>query len=201
MVTLRNGPAVTFAVGFSLSIRQLDLRPQNILPVWERGMHAIMFWGRLGQGVGFGLISMFVLNILTTCCRYPVDIILMVTSFHCYIVSILAALQHMSLCSWRQIRGNMTFTIFLINCRLMNWEATLLRNSLLSDGGVWQSTRQKAPFPSGSVDQLAQETLCQARWSLAKRCLCQVSLKCFRRHIFFLVCFCLTYSSKHILSR
>lgn len=50
----------------------------------------------MGGGVWVN-IFLFIFNMLTTCCRYPVDIILMVTSFHCYIVSILAVLQHVSL--------------------------------------------------------------------------------------------------------
>lgn len=37
-------------------------------------------------------IFLFIFNMLTTCSRYPVDIILMVTSSYCYIVSILAVL-------------------------------------------------------------------------------------------------------------
>lgn len=45
----------------------------------------------------------------------------------------------------------------------------------VSDGGVGESSLQKASFPSGSVDQLTQETLRQARRPLAERALCEVS--------------------------
>lgn len=44
------------------------------------------------------------------------------------------------------------------------------------DGGVWQSSLPKTPFPSGPVDQFTQKTLCQVGWPLAERHLCQVSL-------------------------
>lgn len=45
-----------------------------------------------------------------------------------------------------------------------------------SDGGVWQSPIQEAPFPSGLVDKFSTETLCQAGSSLAQCSISQVSV-------------------------
>lgn len=108
----------------------------------------------------------------------------MVTSFYCYIVfSIVALLSHVSHYSvevdTKQIRGSLTFTVsrHTADYYIEKLNVSLIISLPLPDGGVWQSSLQKAPFPSGSVDQLPQETLCQARWSLAQRYLCQVSLK------------------------
>ena len=134
----------------------------------------------------FELISLFALTMLTTCRRYPVDVLLMVTSCHCYIVFNPDTHSSNSVeedyTDYRlQITGNMTFTVCWHTAEYWIKRPRLFFNShvfpsLLSDGGVWQSSLQKAPFPSGSVDQLAQETLCQTRGSLAKCYLCQVSL-------------------------
>lgn len=134
-------------------------------------------WGVLGKCLSVCLHHDD--NLLKVSCWY----FSMVTSCHCYIVSILALLTHIPHNSVEEDHGKHEIYSILTYCRLLNWKAIFVLNMCmslsppLSDGGVWQSSLQKAPFPSGSVDQLAQETLCQAWGTLAQRYLCQVSLK------------------------
>lgn len=167
-ITLRNGRAVTFGVGISLSVQQLDLSPTKAASCLRMGNSRFDFRGWLG-----------VFWVCFLSCWQPAVGILLILSdgdimplLYCFNPGI--ADTHSSLqCRGRlkQIRGNTTFRV--------SWHTAQLNMSFslpLSDGGVWQSSLQKAPFPSGSVDQLAQEALCQTRRPLAKRYLCQVSL-------------------------
>lgn len=86
---LREGQAVTFAAGISLSV---DSWIWGRLPVWEWESHAMIFradWDVLGKCLSFCFYHV-VDNQLDVSCWY----FLMVTSCHCYIVSILPSLAH-----------------------------------------------------------------------------------------------------------
>ena len=151
---------------------------QKTLPVWESGKfrlwRSVLFWAN------FSVCSHRVDNLPQVSCWCFVDgdimpLLYCFQSWHTFLKQCGGRLHRL------QIAGNMTFTVCWHTADYWIKRPCLFFNShvfpsLLSDGGVWQSSLQKAPFPSGSVDQLTQETLCQARGSLAKCYLCQVSL-------------------------
>lgn len=107
---------------------------------------------------------------LTTCYRYPVCIVLTMTSFHCFIVFCPGIIDTHRWIEWRK-RNNRNVYLSELHMHPVFWGG--------SDGGVWQSSLQKASFPSRIVDQLSQETFCQTGTSLAQRYLRQVSLNFF----------------------
>lgn len=72
LVTLRNGRAVTFGVGISLSARQLGLSPTKDASCLKMGYSRSDFQRLIGVFRVHFLL--FVFTMLTTCCRYPVDI-------------------------------------------------------------------------------------------------------------------------------
>lgn len=139
------------AVGKALS-EQLDLSPRKMLPVWPPGINASIFTAWLEC---FDLLPV---------CIHHIDSLLNISCWYFLGGDIMPLLYCLRSSSSRQtlILWIQTVLIRIYSILKLIWILYVFTCVFVSvsDGGVWESSLQKASFPSGPVDQLTQEALC-----------------------------------------
>lgn len=139
------------AVGKALS-EQLDLSPRKMLPVWPPGINASIFTAWLEC---FDLLPV---------CIHHIDSLLNISCWYFLGGDIMPLLYCLRSSSSRQtlILWIQTVLICIYSILKLIWILYVFTCVFVSvsDGGVWESSLQKASFPSGPVDQLTQEALC-----------------------------------------